>query len=123
MNAVKGLLVLLGFQYLGEVAVYLAGLPVPGAVVGMLMLLVALICYGSVPEFLKNTATLLLSVLSLFLVPPSVGLVAHVELLGQYGWPIAASLFISTLMPMVVVAGLMKRSAKSELKGEGGRDS
>lgn len=43
-------------QLLGELLVQLVGLPLPGALAGMLLLLAALLAYGRVPQALESTA-------------------------------------------------------------------
>ncbi len=56
---------LLVFQLLGDVAVRMVALPLPGPVLGMALLFVALALYGRVPDHLKRlgirTARALLS--------------------------------------------------------------
>ncbi|MGB0733850.1 MAG: CidA/LrgA family protein [Pontibacterium sp.] len=125
MSAVKGFLVLLAFQYAGELIAYLAGLPIPGAVIGMLLLLITLIWYGKVPDFLRSTSMALLAVLSLLLVPPSVGLVAHLEILQDNALAITTALIFSTLLPMVLVAYMLKvantKNSSKKGKAEGER--
>src|SRR5699024_7355681 len=68
-----GLLVLLTCQWLGEGIKLAAGLPLPGPVLGMLILLAVLLVRGSVPHWLGGTSQRLISVLSLLFLPPAVG--------------------------------------------------
>ena len=76
---IAALTILLLFQLAGEVLVQLSGLPVPGPVIGMVLLFLALALRGSVSEDLRNTSQTLLSHLSLLFVPAGVGVphVAH----------------------------------------------
>ncbi len=74
---IGALATLLIFQLVGEVAVQLSGLPIPGPVVGMVLLLVALRWRESLPDTLCATAETLLSHLSLLFVPAGVGIVEH----------------------------------------------
>lgn len=46
-------------QLLGELLVQLLGLPLPGALAGMLLPLAALLAYGRVPQALEHRGSLL----------------------------------------------------------------
>ncbi|MDH4325688.1 MAG: CidA/LrgA family protein, partial [Betaproteobacteria bacterium] len=46
---------LLVYQLVGEVLVLVTGLPVPGPVVGMLLLFLSLAARGSAPQWLRDT--------------------------------------------------------------------
>lgn len=95
-------------QLVGEAAVAALGVPVPGPVVGMVLLLVALMIHGAIPDDLGRTADALLSHLSLLFVPAGVGVMTHATLLGR-DWPaVSAALLISTLLTVAVTAWLMQ---------------
>jgi len=113
-----GFLVLLAFQLLGELIVLLLGLPVPGAVLGMLLLLIALALKGEVPAGVRQAGEGLLSVLPLFLVPAGVGLMLHFELIAKSWLSILIALLVSTFLAMLVVALVMKLSSLDEYQGE-----
>lgn len=105
---VVGFLILLLFQLIGEVIVYMMAIPVPGAVVGLVLLLVALMFYGRVPDSLRVSAEGLLSILPLMLVPAGVGLMVHFKLIAEEWLGITVALFVSTFLALVVVTGLLK---------------
>lgn len=99
--------VLLVCQLLGELLVTAVGLPVPGPVVGMLVLLLGLMLKGGVPESLALTAGGLLQHLSLLFVPAGVGVMLHLTLLGDQ-WPaVGLALLASTVLTLLVVGALM----------------
>jgi holin-like protein len=102
------LTVLLVYQLIGEVLVQLLALPVPGPVVGMLLLFVSLVVRGAVPEWLRVTANGLLSHLSLLFVPAGVGVMLHFERLGAEWLPIVVSLVVSTVLTIGVTALVMR---------------
>ncbi|MGR9093166.1 MAG: CidA/LrgA family protein [Gammaproteobacteria bacterium] len=60
---------LLVFQTFSEIVVQLADLPVPGPVIGMLLLFLTLCVRGTVPAWLRESCQQLLSHLSLLFVP------------------------------------------------------
>ena len=107
----KGLIVLLGFFLLGEGAAALFGLPIPGSVLGMLLLFIALVLFRRVPESLRLSAHALLPYLPLFIVPASVGILNFSELLYKEGWSLLLAMTISLVIAIpltgLVMQGLM----------------
>jgi holin-like protein len=101
---------LLLFQLAGEALARFAHKPVPGPVLGMVMLAVALIARRrEPPEPLQQTADGLLAVLGLLFVPAGVGIVANLALLRSAWLPIAVSLVCSTLLTLMVTALLLHK--------------
>lgn len=101
------LTLILACQLLGEFTVSAAGIPVPGPVVGMVLLFVFLLVKGSVPEQLASVSSGLLNNLSLMFVPAGVGVMVHFEVLGNDALPISVALVTSTLLTIAVTALLM----------------
>ena len=101
MNALRGLMWLLIFQSAGELLGRGLGLPLPGPVIGMVLLLPAL-RWPSVREPVAVCAQFLLSHLSLLFVPVGVGVMTHLSLVSQYGLRMLAVLVLSTLAGLVV---------------------
>jgi len=101
---VNALIVLLGFQLIGEVISRMAALPVPGPVVGMGLLFIALIVRGGPGEELDKTASGLLGHLSLLFVPAGTGIMLHAERLESEWLPLAAALLVSTMLCMGIAA-------------------
>jgi holin-like protein len=111
---IESLTLLLACQLIGEALVRLADLPVPGPVLGMVLLFGILAWRKAVPEDLGKTAGGLLDHLSLLFVPAGVGVILHFDLVAAE-WPaIAVSLIVSTLLTIAVTALLMRRLAKPE---------
>lgn len=110
------LALLLVFQLAGEALSHAFALPVPGPVIGMLGLLLALIVRGwrkgtasAVPPALERVTRALLGHLSLLFVPAGVGVTIHLTLLADEAVPIAAALVVSTLAAIAVGGLLMGR--------------
>ncbi|WP_037227682.1 CidA/LrgA family protein [Roseobacter sp. GAI101] len=95
-------------QLAGELAVGALAMPVPGPVVGMVLLFILLIAIGSVPKGLDQTATGLLNSMSLLFVPAGTGVMLHFKLLGEALLPLSLALIFSTLATIVVTARLMQ---------------
>jgi len=100
--------VLLVYQLVGEVIVQVAGLPVPGPVVGMLLLFVSLVLRGGATARLQDTAQTLLSHLSLLFVPAGVGVMLHFRRLEAEWLPISVALVASTVITIGVTALVMR---------------
>lgn len=95
---------LLAYQLAGEVLVQLAELPVPGPVVGMVLLFVTLVVRGGAPESLRDTTNGVLRHLSLLFIPAGVGVLVHAARVAEEWLPIAAALVGSTAAAIVVTA-------------------
>jgi holin-like protein len=68
---------LLLFQLVGEVTVRWLKLPLPGSVVGMVLLFAVLVLRGGVPEHLRAASHTLLQHLMLLLVPATTAVMLH----------------------------------------------
>lgn len=104
---IPALATLLVFQLLGETAVRLSGAPVPGPVVGLALLLLALLLRPHGVEAIKPTAQGLLQHLSLLFVPAGVGVMQHLQRLGDEALAIGVALVLSTLLGLAAAAGTM----------------
>jgi holin-like protein len=107
MPFINGITLLLLYQLAGEICVLLLGLPLPGPVLGMIMLLITLIIRGRVDESLDGSSTALLSHLSLLFVPAGVGIMVHFERIAGEWLPITVALLLSTLVTMAATAAIM----------------
>ncbi|MGB8855528.1 MAG: CidA/LrgA family protein [Burkholderiales bacterium] len=107
---------LLVYQTIGEVLVHTLNLPIPGPVVGMLMLFITLVVRKSVSEELRDTSQGLLQHLSLLFVPAGVGVMAHFTRILDEWLPLLVALLVSTVLTIGITAltmgGLLKLSDK-----------
>jgi holin-like protein len=97
----QGLAWLLAAQATGELITRAMSLPLPGPVLGMVLLLVAL-RWPSVRTSVGVCANFLLAHLSLLFVPVGVGVMTHLGLVGQYGGRMLAVLVLSTIVGLAV---------------------
>ena len=93
-------------------------LPVPGGVVGLLMLLALLFCGGVAPRWVKAGADWLLTDMLLFFIPATVAAVQYGGLFRDDGWRLALVVVIGTLMVMVAVAFAVEQASKFERRLE-----
>ena len=107
IQALRGLACLLVLQAAGELVSRALTLPVPGPVVGLLLLLIAL-RLPPLREPVAAAAQALLAHLSLLFVPVGVGVVAHLALVGAHGSRLLVVIVLSTWVGMVVTALLAR---------------
>lgn len=112
----KGLLVLLGCQLVGEVSVRLSGIDFPGPVVGMLLFLVLLrVRQPGESSPLVAAPSLLLRHLHLLFIPAGVGIILYLGRIADDAWPLALGLWGSWLIGFVataLVASVLLRTVK-----------
>ncbi|ABS62034.1 LrgA family protein [Parvibaculum lavamentivorans DS-1] len=112
--------VLVACDLAGKLFVHELGLPVPGTVIGILILLTGLVVLRRVPANLQRVGEFLLAHLNLFYIPAGVGVMAYVALLADDLWPIVAALFASTFLAMLAAAFAFSWTAKLQgREGEG----
>ncbi len=108
MKLLLGFTLLLGFQIAGEAIVRVAGLPVPGPVVGLLLLLVLLVARPSLETRIAPASGALLAHLSLLFVPAGVGVVVHLHRLEGALVGVATTLALGTLAGLAVTSLLLQ---------------
>lgn len=122
---------LLACQLAGEVITMAMGLPLPGPVLGMALLFVGLLIRGwildsddkpEIPVDLEQTATGLLSHLSLLFVPAGVGVMLYLPLVAEEWLPIMVSVVASTLLTIALTAIVMSWLVRGKSDGGDGAD-
>ena len=111
MDALKGLAWLLLAQSAGEALARLAGAPLPGPVLGLLILLVAL-RWERVRRPVGAAADVLLAHLSLLFVPVGVGVMTHLDLASEYGGRMFIVIVLSTWIGLAVTALVLRALMK-----------
>ncbi|MBI1418691.1 MAG: CidA/LrgA family protein [Limimaricola sp.] len=99
------LAILLGFQLLGEITARGFGLPLPGPVLGMAFLFLALTAWPRLAARITDTARGLLGHLSLLFVPAGVGIVGHLGEMQADGAGLALAIVGSTALAIMAGVG------------------
>ena len=107
MTVLQGLAWLLLCQSAGEALARLGHLPLPGPVLGML-LLIALLQWSRVRAAIGAASDALLAHLSLLFVPVGVGVMTHLGLLSTYGLRLLIAITLSTWIGLAVAAGVLR---------------
>ncbi|WP_114815095.1 CidA/LrgA family protein [Paraburkholderia kururiensis] len=105
---------LAGMWFAADFTVRALGLPVPGGVVGLVVLLVLLFSGGIAPRWVKAGADWLLGDMLLFFIPAAVAAVQYGGLFREDGWRLALVVMAGTLMVMVAVAVAVDLAARFE---------
>ena len=107
MDVLRGLALLLLCQSAGEAVSRVAQLPLPGPVIGLLLLF-ALLQWPAVRAPAAAACEPLLQHLSLLFVPVGVGVITHLSLVAQYGARMAAAIVLSTWAGLAVTALMLR---------------
>ena len=108
----RSLTVLILCQFAGEVVARALHLPLPGPVLGLLLLLAILTVRGGPDAPLRDTSNGLLRYLSLLFVPAGVGIVTQLDALARDWVAILASILVSTALSMLVTGWVMQRLSR-----------
>ncbi|WP_434633461.1 CidA/LrgA family protein [Chromobacterium sp. CV08] len=102
------LLWLLGYQLAGEALVRGMGWPMPGPVMGLLLLFATLWLRRAVPAALQREAPRFLGHMSLLFIPAGGALLAYAPMLSAHGWQLALIMLASTLATLLSTGLVLK---------------
>jgi len=108
MTMVRAMTVLLLCQLAGTVIQQGTGWPIPGPVMGLVLLLAILIRMGGPSADLHGTAQGLLKYLGLLFVPAGVGVVTELPALRENALAICIAIPVSTFLGLAVTGVLMQ---------------
>ena len=108
-----GLLILLAFQFAGELLVQTFNLPLPGPVLGMVLLLAVLTTRAAVLQRIAPAANLLIGNLTLLFFPIGIGIVLEWDRYAEHGLALLVSIVLGTVLALVLVTGLLKLLLRS----------
>ena len=93
---------LLGCQLAGEFIARVLGLPIPGPVLGLVILLAALALRPPLASAMRPTTQVILAHLSLMFVPAGVGVIGNLDVLSSDWARLLVVLILSTILSMLV---------------------
>ncbi|MFA7665029.1 MAG: CidA/LrgA family protein [Burkholderiaceae bacterium] len=105
---IESVMKLLLFQVLGEALAFGLAVPIPGPVVGMILLFLYLLARGSHEDGLLGFSSQSLRHLSLLFIPAAVGIMAQLDLLSREWLAICLALLASTSIGIVVTAYVVR---------------
>jgi holin-like protein len=113
VDVLKGFAWLLAAQSLGEGIARLTHAPLPGPVIGLVILLLAL-NFSFVQAPVQAAAEALLTHLSLLFVPVGVGVMVHTGLIAEYGVRMLVAIVLSTWIGLAVTALVLRALTSPE---------
>lgn len=93
-------------QLLGEALARASTLPLPGPVLGAVLLFMLIVWQGGPGEALRSFADGLLRHLSLLFVPAGVGLIQHLDRLATEWLAVGVALVASTILTLLISGGV-----------------
>lgn len=99
-------------QLCGEIINRTTGLPLPGAIVGLFLLLVWLCLRPRERPALTAVSGWLLAHLSIMFVPAAVGLIQQGAILKRYGAVMGLAAAVSTILTLLVTVGVFRWVAR-----------
>lgn len=101
------IVVIVAFWLVGEAAVRIIGLPIPGGIFGMLVVVFLLVAKRLSIRTVQHGARWFLGEMLLFFVPAVLAVLDHPEFLGVLGLKIMAVIVVGTFTVMIVTAGFV----------------
>lgn len=111
-----GIFIVLFFYALGELTAWLLNGFIPGSVIGMILLFMALCLKIVKPSHVKPVANFFCDNMSLFFVPAGVGIINAMDILSEYWQAILVACAVSTVIVIVVVASVQEWFEKKRKK-------
>jgi holin-like protein len=102
MKLLRQFLIILIVCFTGEVLSKVVHIPLPGSIIGMILLFICLISGILKLEMIEEISKFLLDHLAFFFIPAGVGLLAYVGILKENLMPILVICFITTFLVMIV---------------------
>lgn len=116
LKLLRQICIIIGICFVGELLNRLLKIPVPGNVLGMIILF-ACLCTGVIKlEMIKEISDFLLDHLAFFFIPAGVGLLACMDVLAGKWLAFLAVCLVTTILVMLVAGHtvqLLKRGKKS----------
>ncbi len=113
MDLIKQFGIVLLILFLGEVISYAINFPIPGSVIGMILLFMLLYFNLMKLHRVEKVSAFLLANLSFFFIPPGVKLIASFDLLKGKWLKIIFICFFTTLLVMTTTAYTVNKLMKS----------
>ena len=119
----KSLFIIFFYQLSGEAIQKIFEINIPGPVIGLILLLLSFIIFSKkltqskkIIKEISVTSNQIINYLSLLFVPIGVGVVMHIDYLGDNLFKIFSIIIIGTLATLVFTAFVMEKIINLEMK-------
>ena len=116
------ILLLYVFYYIGVFMVEITHLPLPASIIGLVLLFICLQFKWIKVDYIKDGANFLIGFMTLFFIPPIVGIIDYPELISVSGSLLVASVIISTLFVLLTTSMICQWIEKKELAMKGKKE-
>lgn len=117
MKMIKGIFIILLFYFIGECISYLIKGFVPGSIIGMLLLFLALYLKVIVPDSVDSTANAITKNMAIFFIPSGAGLMTSFGILSKFWASIIITCSVSTVL-VIAVVGLLQQYMEKKKEDE-----
>jgi holin-like protein len=111
MERLKGFLIILLCNLVGNLLIDVTGLPLPGAVLGLLILLVLLLSGRVRLDSVESAADALIALLMLFILPGGVNMMNSFHKFHGVVWQVILIVFVTSLLTLLSAAGVAQALA------------
>lgn len=108
--------IIIVFYLVGQAIVNITGIIIPGSIIGLVLLWLALFFKVLNVKYIQQGASFLLLYLTLFFIPSTVAVINYPELLTISGGLLILAVIISTLVTMAITGKVSQLIEKKELQ-------
>ena len=110
--------VIIGFYLIGELLQSFFNIPLPGSIIGFLLLFAALMLKVYRLEWIESGAHFVLAFLPLYFIPATVGVIEYGELFSGKGMLLIPIVVVSTLLTMAAAGWISQYVAKRKERSD-----
>ena len=114
MKVIIGLFYIFAFYFIGESISYFTGHFIPGNIIGMLLFFFCLHYKLISVHRVKDAALGLTKNMTLFFIPPTVGLMKYTNLISEFWFSILVICVVSTLLVQAIVGWILQKTGRKE---------
>ena len=114
IRTIAQIAILYGFYYIGVFIVQLTGLPLPASIIGLVLLFITLQLKWIKVEMIQLGASFLIGFMTLFFIPPMIGIINYPQLLSMDGIILMATVVFSTVFAIYITSILSQKIEKKE---------
>lgn len=112
----KGILIILIFLVIGEITSYFICGFIPGNIIGMILMFCSLQLGIVKEQWVAGVCAFLIRHMAIMFLPPSIGIIAAYEILGENIITMVLGTILTTMLVMAVVGLLMDKFEKGHDK-------
>ena len=113
---IRQLAIIFGCLALGELVIYLTGIPLPSSIIGLVLLTSLLKLKVIRLEWVRSISDFLVGNIGFFFVPPGVAVMLYFDLIKAELWPILTASGVSTGLVLAVTGWIHQSYGKAKDK-------